>query len=164
MSLSTCHYSLYLHFWLFCRVLIAFFKTVQCTDVSQRRLCTFCKNWWKTLPHRVGRVLSFFSSRQNWDSPNPLPAGESAPPPLIPRGGAHSLARKGVGESQFRRGDIHCGTLYMYVLCALLPRHFHEIPCLGLVHSRSDAGKQRYKQMTSCSTFWVFADFTLTQI
>ncbi len=28
--------------------------------------------------HGVGRVLSFFSSRRNWDSPNPLPAGEYA--------------------------------------------------------------------------------------
>jgi hypothetical protein len=55
-------------------------------------------------------VLSFFSSRRNWDSPNPSPAGECAPPVL--EGGAHSLAREGLGESQFRRGDIHCGTLY----------------------------------------------------
>ena len=38
-------------------------------------------------------------------------------PPLVSGGGAHSLAREGVGESQFRRGDIHCGTLYIYVLC-----------------------------------------------
>ncbi len=30
-------------------------------------------------------------------------------------GGAHSLAREGVGESQFRRGDIHCGTLFIYM-------------------------------------------------
>ena len=30
--------------------------------------------------HRVGRVLSFFSSRRNWDSLNPSPAGECAPP------------------------------------------------------------------------------------
>jgi hypothetical protein len=30
--------------------------------------------------HRVGRVLSFFSSRRNWDSPNPSPAGECVPP------------------------------------------------------------------------------------
>jgi hypothetical protein len=29
--------------------------------------------------HRVGRVLSFFSSRRNWDSPNSSPAGEGAP-------------------------------------------------------------------------------------
>jgi hypothetical protein len=25
---------------------------------------------------------------------------------------------EGLGESQFRRGDIHCGTLYIYVLYA----------------------------------------------
>jgi hypothetical protein len=54
-------------------------------------------------------VLSFFSSRWNWNSHNPSPAGECAPPPVL-GGGAHSLARKGLGESQFRRGDIHCGT------------------------------------------------------
>ncbi len=34
-------------------------------------------------------------------------------------GGEHSLAREGVGESQFRRGEIHCGTLYLYVICGL---------------------------------------------
>jgi hypothetical protein len=63
--------------------------------------------------HRVGRVLSFFSSRKNWDSPNPSPAGEC--PPTDSGGRAHSLAREGLGEPQFRRGDIHCGTLYIYV-------------------------------------------------
>jgi hypothetical protein len=66
--------------------------------------------------HRVGRVLSFFSSRQNWDSPNPSPAGECAPPPPQVLGGrVHSMAREGLGESQFRRGVIHCGTvLFMF--------------------------------------------------
>jgi hypothetical protein len=61
-----------------------------------------------------------FSSRWAWDSPNPSPAHESnpPPPPLVPGGGAHSLAREWVGESQFRRGDIDCGTPYMYV-CTL---------------------------------------------
>jgi hypothetical protein len=52
-----------------------------------------------------------FSSRWNWDSPTPLAAGECAPPPFGPGGRAHSLAAKGVGESQFQRGDIHCGAL-----------------------------------------------------
>jgi hypothetical protein len=66
--------------------------------------------------HRVDRVPSFFSSRRNWDCPNPSPAGECAPPPVL-GGGAHLLAREGLGESKFRRGDIHRGTLYMYVLC-----------------------------------------------
>ncbi len=50
--------------------------------------------------YRVGRVLSFFFSRRNWDYPTP-----------------HSHAEEGVWESQFRREDIHCGTLYIYVLC-----------------------------------------------
>ncbi len=36
--------------------------------------------------HRVGRVLSLFSSRWNWDSPNPSPAREWAPPNLWFRG------------------------------------------------------------------------------
>jgi hypothetical protein len=35
------------------------------------------------MAHRVGRVLSFFSSRRNWDSPNPSPIGECAPPPFF---------------------------------------------------------------------------------
>ncbi len=34
--------------------------------------------------HRVGRVLSFSSSRWNWESPNPSPAREYAPPPVVP--------------------------------------------------------------------------------
>jgi hypothetical protein len=50
--------------------------------------------------HRVGRVLSFFSS--SWDSPNPSPAGKCAP----------------------RRVDLHCGTLYMYELCVSMALHY----------------------------------------
>jgi hypothetical protein len=43
--------------------------------------------------HRGGRVLSFFSSRRNWDYPNPPPVGECAPT-LWPRGGGgRTLAR-----------------------------------------------------------------------
>ncbi len=62
--------------------------------------------------HRVGRVLSFFSSRPNWDSLSPLAAGECDPPTFGKGGRAHSLAGEELGESQFRRGDIHCGALY----------------------------------------------------
>jgi hypothetical protein len=47
--------------------------------------------------HRVGRVLSFFSSRRHWDSPTPSPAGEYAPS-FVFRGGAHSLAGEEVGR------------------------------------------------------------------
>ncbi len=52
------------------------------------------------------------SPRRNWDSPNPSPANECALPP-VPKGGggAHSLAAKGVGESQFRRLEKKLSTL-----------------------------------------------------
>jgi hypothetical protein len=109
------------------------------------------------LHHRVGRVLSFFSSRRNWDSPTPHPQA-SVPcvpplaPPLVPGGGAHSLARERVGESMFRLGDINCGTLYtvsMYFVSYILqltigvypdsafPSHAYPDPVFSPVLTRS---------------------------
>ncbi len=90
--------------------------------------------------HRVGRELSFFYSRRNWDSPIPSPAGECAPHPLVQgwEAHSHSLAGEGLGESQFRRGDIHCGTLYsvhtVYVstLCEIAFSHNQNCPILDL--------------------------------
>jgi hypothetical protein len=71
--------------------------------------------------HRVDRVPGFFSSRPNWNSPTPSPVGERALPPCGSGGGTHSLVGEGVGGgSQFGRGDGHCGTLGIYVLCAIL--------------------------------------------
>jgi hypothetical protein len=84
-------------------------------------------------------VLSYFSSRRNWDSPTPSPAGECAPLPLVPGGGAHSLAREGLGESQFRRGDLHCGTLYMCVLCV------PDVLRQDLDHGKDDISSQRLR-------------------
>ncbi len=49
--------------------------------------------------------------------PQPLTRRRVCPPSPVLGGGAHSLAREGLGESQFRRGDIHCGTFYIYALC-----------------------------------------------
>ncbi len=50
--------------------------------------------------------------------PTPHLQASVPPPPPVLGGGAHSLAREGLGKSQFRGGDIHCGTLYIYLLCA----------------------------------------------
>jgi hypothetical protein len=59
-----------------------------------------------------------FLCRRNWDTPNPSPADECALLPFWFRGEGHTRCReRGLGESQFRRGDIHCGTLCIYVLC-----------------------------------------------
>jgi hypothetical protein len=48
--------------------------------------------------------------------PHPLSRRRVCHPSFGSGGGAQSLAREGVGiDSQFRRGDVHCGTLiYMY--------------------------------------------------
>jgi hypothetical protein len=72
---------------------------------------------------RVDRVLGFFSSSPNWDSPTPSPVGECVPPPLWFRGWVQTGLRERVwwgGGSQFRRGDRHCGTLGIYVHCTVL--------------------------------------------
>ncbi len=65
--------------------------------------------------HRVERVLSFFPCRRNWDSPTPLPADECAPP-FGSGGYTFACGREG-GVFQFQRGDRHCGTLGIFVLC-----------------------------------------------
>ncbi len=84
--------------------------------------------------HWVGRVLSFFSSCRNWDSPNPSPAGECAPPPLVRGVGVHSLAREGVGGFQFRREGTYTVVLFIYtyfVITILIKGSLFLIPyCL----------------------------------
>jgi hypothetical protein len=60
--------------------------------------------------YRVDRMLSFFSNRPHWGSPTSSHAGLCTP--LVPRGGGTLIRGRGVGESQFRRGGRHCGTLW----------------------------------------------------
>ncbi len=66
--------------------------------------------------HRVGRVLSFFSNRRNWDSPNPSPAGECSPPPP-------PLWFRGEGHTGWETPNSNEGTytmvLYIHVLCGI---------------------------------------------
>jgi hypothetical protein len=68
--------------------------------------------------HRVGRVLSYFSSRRNWDSPNPSPAGGVVPPWLW---GSGTLAgERGVGRVPIpTRGQTLRYSLYTYSICTL---------------------------------------------
>ncbi len=70
---------------------------------------------------RVDDVVSFFSSRPNWDSPIPSHAGERVsppPPPLVP-GGKHmqSLAGDGVGGDPIPTRGWH--SRYNIVLCGV---------------------------------------------
>ncbi len=70
----------------------------------------------RSVIHRVGRVLSFFSQSSELGLPHPHLQASGLPRPLVHGGGAHSLAGEGLGEPQFRRGVIHCGTLCCYTL------------------------------------------------
>ncbi len=66
------------------------------------------------------RVLSFFSSRRNWDSLNPSPAaaGECVPIPPVPGGGGRGTlaGERGVGRVPIPTRDIHYVILYIYLL------------------------------------------------
>jgi hypothetical protein len=65
-------------------------------------------------PTRVGRVLSFFSSSRNWDSPNPSPAGQYAPLVL---GGGTQAGEGGVGRVPIpTRGHTLWYSLYIRIL------------------------------------------------
>jgi hypothetical protein len=60
-----------------------------------------------------------FSSRRNWDSPNPSPAGECAR--SAGSGGRGTLAgERGGGRVPIpTKGHTLCGTLFIYVLCGV---------------------------------------------
>ncbi len=58
--------------------------------------------------------------------PPPPPAGECAPLPPVLGGGAHSLAREGLGESQFRRGT-YTVVLFVYMYFVVYRKALHYI-------------------------------------
>jgi hypothetical protein len=62
-----------------------------------------------TVQQQSGQSAKLFLQSSELRLPQPLTRRRVCPPVL--GGGAHSLAREGLGESQFRRGDIHCGVL-----------------------------------------------------
>ncbi len=105
---------------------ILFYKEKKArTWLSRIRNITF--NFYRT-EHRVGRVLSFFSSRRNWDSLNHSPrspVGEYAPTPFGNGGrGPGSLAgeRGGWDSPNSDEGTytlVLC-IVYIYVLCGTL--------------------------------------------
>ncbi len=70
--------------------------------------------------HRVGTVLSFSPVFGIGTPPTPHPQASVPPPPRF-CGEGHTRWRERGWESPIRRGDIHCGTLYIYVLCGVLP-------------------------------------------
>jgi hypothetical protein len=77
--------------------------------------------------HRVDRVLGFFSSRPNWNTPTSSPVGESAPyPPVLPGEGHTRLWERewgGRGVSIRTRGQTLWYSRYICTLCYIV---FHS--------------------------------------
>jgi hypothetical protein len=93
--------------------------------------------------HRVGRVLSFFSSRRNWDSPPPHSRRRVCPPPF--GGGEGTLAcGRGVGGVPIpTKGHTLWCSVYISTLCLQLnranPLAFNFL-CLHLCRYYSEGG------------------------
>jgi hypothetical protein len=59
-------------------------------------VCVDCSCTEYSAPHKVDRVLGFFSRRPNWNPHSSCPPASVSPPPFG-SGGTHSLAGEGVG-------------------------------------------------------------------
>jgi hypothetical protein len=79
------------------------------------------------------RELSLFSSRWNWDSPNPTPAGECDSPPFG-SGGRGTLACRGEGGSNSDAGT-YTVVLYVYMYFAIGSLHKPATPSSCLLFS-----------------------------
>ncbi len=100
----------------------------------------------RTSTHRVVSARLFIQAFELGSPPPPHPQA-SMPTPLVGGGGAHSLPGEGVEGSQFRRGDQHCSTLGIDVICAnkvpSLKDTSHNSPAqndpiiLGPIHART---------------------------
>jgi hypothetical protein len=91
--------------------------------------------------HRVDRVLSFFSSRRNWDSPIPPQPQASVPPPLPPGfgGGSHSL----VGERGSPNSDEgkHTVVLHLCLYFVVLKKRYFNFSTLYTVRACGEGGR-----------------------
>jgi hypothetical protein len=90
---------------------------------TRRRYCRVAVLGMTYLPvlyHRIGRVLSFFSSPRSWDSPNPSPADECPPPPRF-WGERHTRWRQRGRESPNSDEGTYTVVLfiYTYTLCTV---------------------------------------------
>jgi hypothetical protein len=122
------------------------------STISEGLLVHHCFFGTKGRPHRVDRVLGFFSSRRNWDSPTPHPqASLSAPPPqLWLGGGTLACERGGWGVPFPTRGQTLYtvrSTLGMYVFCgrpeAAPKTETYKSPILTFLSSRKSVLRAR---------------------
>jgi hypothetical protein len=81
------------------------------------------------------KSTTVYAPRRNWDSPQPPTRRLVCPLPLFLGGGEHSLVRKGLGESQFRRGP-YTVVLFICTYFVLVSMQFRKF-----VHFLESVGK-----------------------
>jgi hypothetical protein len=69
------------------------------------------------------KSTTVYAPRWNWDSPQPPTRRLVCPLPPVSGGRGTLAGEKGVGRVPIPTRGIHCGTLYMYVLCGVLFLH-----------------------------------------
>jgi hypothetical protein len=65
------------------------------------------------------KSTTVYAPRRNWDSLQPPTRKLVCPLPPVSGGRGTLAGEKGVGRVPIPTRGIHCGTLYMYVLCGL---------------------------------------------
>jgi hypothetical protein len=66
------------------------------------------------------KSTTVYAPRRNWDFPQPPTRKLVCPLPPVSGGRGTLAGEKGVGRVPIPTRGVHCGTLYMYVLCEVL--------------------------------------------
>ncbi len=80
--------------------------------------------WFLTTKYVHIKSTTVYAPRRNWDSPQPPTRRLVCPLPPVSGGRGILAGEKGVGRVPVPTRGIHCGTLYMYVLCVLNYKYF----------------------------------------
>jgi hypothetical protein len=103
--------------------------------------------WVYTTKYVHIKSTTVYAPRWNWDSPQPPTRRLVCPlPPVVLGGGEHSLARKGLGESQFRRGAYTVVLFICTYFVVYTVQHFtvHKL-------NRNQTENDRYWQKITCT-------------
>jgi hypothetical protein len=96
------------------------------------------------------KSTTVYAPRQNWDYPQPPTRRLVCPLPPVSGGRGTLAGEKVVGRVPIPTRGIHCGTLYMYVLCAPTPlstsvvhrsghgQRCHRLVCTPVTQSITD--------------------------
>jgi hypothetical protein len=81
------------------------------------------------------KSTTVYALRRNWDSPQPPTRRLVCPLPPVSGGRGTLAGEKGVGRVPIPTRGIHCGTLYMYVFCAVQCREKERVHIIQYLYT-----------------------------